>query len=110
MFVGSRQISSELHSRSLLFTNLGCWRKKLVAIKTLKDGSMDPAKFLDEAKIMKQLRHRKLVALYAVCSTQEPFYIITELMSNGCLLDYLRKDHGRLIHLPNLLDIAGQVR
>lgn len=71
---------------------------------------MDPEKFLVEADIMKQLRHRKLVALYAVCSTQQPFYIITELMSNGCLLDYLRNDRGQQLLFPTLLDIAGQVR
>lgn len=71
---------------------------------------MDPDKFLVEADIMKQLRHRKLVALYAVCSTQQPFYIITELMSNGCLLDYLRNDRGQQLLFPTLLDIAGQVR
>ena len=34
-----------------------------VAIKTLKPGTMSPAEFLDEAKTMHRLRHRKLVQL-----------------------------------------------
>ena len=39
-----------------------------VAIKTLKPGTMSPEAFLAEAKIMKMLRHEKLVSLYAVVS------------------------------------------
>lgn len=87
----------------------GLWRQRPVAIKTLKFGSMDPAKFLEEAKVMKTLQHCKLIALLAVCSRQEPFYIVTELMSNGSLLVHLRRDEGRRILLPNLIDFAAQV-
>lgn len=53
-------------------------------------GTMDTADFLREAQIMKRLRHPKLIQLYAVCTLQEPIYIITELMKNGSLLDYLQ--------------------
>ena len=31
-----------------------------------------------EAEIMKKFSHPHLVAMYAVCTEQEPFYIITE--------------------------------
>lgn len=51
---------------------------------------MDPKDFLAEAQIMKKLRHNKLIQLYAVCTLEEPIYIITELMKNGSLLDYLQ--------------------
>ena len=51
---------------------------------------MDPKDFLAEAQIMKKLRHPKLIQLYAVCTQDEPIYIITELMCNGSLLDYLQ--------------------
>ena len=48
---------------------LGLWNHSTeVAVKTLKPGSMSPSAFLEEAKIMKQLRHEKLVNLYAVVS------------------------------------------
>jgi len=80
-----------------------------VAVKTLKPGSMTPAAFLDEAKMMNQLRHRKLVMLLGVCTIDEPMYIITELMTNGALLDYLRQDEGRTVTLPIVFDMAAQV-
>lgn len=53
-----------------------------VAVKTLKPGTMAPKAFLEEAQIMKLLRHDKLVQLYAVVS-EEPIYIVTEFMCHG---------------------------
>ena len=53
-------------------------------------GTMDPKDFLTEAQIMKKLRHPKLIQLYAVCTLEEPIYIITELMRNGSLLEYIQ--------------------
>jgi len=79
-----------------------------VAVKTLKAGSMEPADFLKEAGVMKKLRHPKLIQLYAVCTDQMPFYIITELMKNGSLLDYLH-DKGRALRLPQLIDFSAQI-
>ena len=51
---------------------------------------MDPKDFLAEAQIMKKLRHPKLIQLYAVCTQDEPIYIVTELMRNGSLLEFLQ--------------------
>ncbi|MEE6528613.1 hypothetical protein FKM82_031141, partial [Ascaphus truei] len=51
-----------------------------VAVKTLKPSTMSPEAFLEEAQIMKRLRHDKLVQLYAVVS-EEPIYIVTEYMN-----------------------------
>lgn len=51
---------------------------------------MDPKDFLAEAQIMKKLRHPKLIQLYAVCTVEEPIFIITELMKNGSLLEFLQ--------------------
>lgn len=59
-------------------------------------GTMDPEDFLREAQIMKRLRHAKLIQLYAVCTLQDPIYIITELMTNGSLLDYLQSKTATL--------------
>lgn len=80
-----------------------------VAVKTLKTGSMSPTDFLQEAQVMKKLRHEKLIQLYAVCTNGEPMYIISELMKNGSLLDYLQKGEGRHLKLPSLIDISAQV-
>uniref|UniRef100_A0A4W4GK58 Tyrosine-protein kinase n=2 Tax=Electrophorus electricus TaxID=8005 RepID=A0A4W4GK58_ELEEL len=79
-----------------------------VAVKTLKPGTMSPEAFLDEAQIMKRLRHDKLVQLYAVVS-EEPIYIITEYMSQGSLLDFLKDGEGRSLKLPQLVDMAAQI-
>ena len=69
---------------------------------------MDPKDFLSEAQIMKKLRHPKLIQLYAVCTLEEPIYIITELMPNGSLLEYLQ-GKGRTCKLPQLIDMAAQI-
>ena len=61
-------------------------------------GSMDAKDFLQEAQIMKKLRHPKLIQLYAVCTVEEPIYIITELMKNGSLLDYLQSKNTVVLH------------
>ena len=69
---------------------------------------MEVAEFMQEASLMKQLRHPKLIQLYAVCTKEEPIYIITELMKHGSLLEYLRGE-GRSLKLPQLIDMAAQV-
>lgn len=87
----------------------GLWNKTTpVAIKTLKPGTMDPKDFLAEATVMKNLRHLKLVQLYAVCTLEEPIFIITELMKNGSLLEYLM-GKGRGLKLNVLIDMAAQI-
>ncbi len=87
----------------------GLWNNTTpVAIKSLKPGTMDPKDFLAEAQIMKKLKHAKLIQLYAVCTTQEPIFIITELMKNGSLLDYLQ-GKGKDLKVPQLIDMAAQI-
>ena len=88
----------------------GKWRGNTeVAVKTLREGTMSTQAFLQEAAIMKKLRHKQLVALYAVCSKEEPIYIVQEYMSKGSLLDFLRKDEGKTLEFEDLIDIAYQV-
>lgn len=87
----------------------GLWNNTTpVAVKTLKPGTMDPKDFLSEAQIMKKLRHPKLIQLYAVCTLEEPIYIITELMRNGSLLEYIQ-GKGRTLKLPQLIDMSAQI-
>jgi fyn-related kinase len=82
----------------------GIWNNTTqVAVKTLKPGSMAPTAFLQEAAILKKLRHPKLIQLYAVCTDMEPIYIITELMTHGALLDYLQGPRGRELQMPQLV-------
>uniref|UniRef100_A0A673BRA7 Tyrosine-protein kinase n=1 Tax=Sphaeramia orbicularis TaxID=375764 RepID=A0A673BRA7_9TELE len=79
-----------------------------VAIKTLKEGTMEPEAFLQEANLMKQLQHERLVRLHAVV-TREPILIVTEFMVNGCLLDFLKTDEGKKLRLNKLIDMSAQI-
>lgn len=88
----------------------GKWRNNTeVAVKTLREGTMSTQAFLEEACIMKKFRHKRLVALYAVCSKEEPIYIVQEYMNKGSLLDFLRKDEGKSLAFEDLIYIAAQV-
>jgi len=87
----------------------GIWNDTTeVAVKILKPGIVSADNFLEEAALMKQLRHPKLIQLYGVCTKEEPIYIITELMKHDSLLKYLRGD-GHLLKLPQLIDMGAQV-
>jgi len=95
----------------LLASLIATWQKTTnVAVKMLKPGAMSASAFLEEARTMHRLRHRKLVQLLGVCTRDQPMYIITELMSNGALLDYLRDDEGRTVSIAIIIDMAAQVR
>uniref|UniRef100_A0A0P4W6D7 Tyrosine-protein kinase n=1 Tax=Scylla olivacea TaxID=85551 RepID=A0A0P4W6D7_SCYOL len=88
----------------------GMWNNSNeVAIKTLRQGAMSPEAFLEEARIMKQLRHRNILVLYAVCTKEEPILIVTEYMCNGALLDLLRSEGERNLKLNDLIYVATQV-
>ena len=88
---------------------MGVWNEATeFAVKILKPGIMDTKEFFEEAVLMKKLKHPKVIRLYAVCTKEEPIYIITELMKHGSLLEYLRGD-GRSLKLPQLIDMGAQV-
>lgn len=88
----------------------GKWRNNIeVAVKTLREGTMSTQAFLQEAAIMKKFRHNRLVALYAVCSKEEPIYIVQEYMAKGSLLDFLREGDGRFLQFEDLIYIASQI-
>ena len=89
------------------------WQGKLngsteVAVKALKPGTMFAHDFLQEALVMNKLRHPQLIHLHAVCTKEDPVYIITEFMKYGNLLEYLKGD-GNTLGFPKLIDIGAQV-
>jgi len=88
----------------------GRWNGSIeVAVKMLKTGSMSKEDFLKEAMVMKKLSHPKLVQLYAICSDSDPILIVTELLRHGNLLKYLQEKSGKLLKLPELIDVSAQV-
>lgn len=69
----------------------GEFKSTPVAVKMLKsENNVDSQEFLAEAEILKQLRYSKLIQLYGVCSIDEPIYIVTELMCNRSLIEFLK--------------------
>ena len=88
----------------------GLWNKTTqVAIKTLKPGAMNPSEFLQEAAIMRKLRHENILQVYAVCTKEEPVYIVSEFMKHGSLLEYLRREGMPACSHRLLTTIAMQV-
>ncbi|OCT67253.1 tyrosine-protein kinase BTK [Xenopus laevis] len=87
----------------------GKWRGQHdVAIKMIKEGSMSEDEFIEEAKCMMKLSHQNLVQLYGVCTKQRPIFIITEFLSNGCLLNYLKELRAR-VSQGDLLSMCSDV-
>lgn len=80
-----------------------------VAVKTLREDTMKLSDFLEEAAIMKEMKHPNLVQLLGVCTREPPFYIITEFMSRGNLLDYLRNANRAEVTEVVLMYIATQI-
>uniref|UniRef100_A0A0E9X9P6 Protein kinase domain-containing protein n=1 Tax=Anguilla anguilla TaxID=7936 RepID=A0A0E9X9P6_ANGAN len=62
-----------------------------------------------ETQILKRLRHKHLISLFAICSASPPYYIITELMEKGSLLSFLRGPEGGSLDLVSLIEMAVQV-
>jgi len=65
--------------------------------------------FLAEATIMKEMKHPNLVQLLGICTREPPYYIITEFMPNGNLLDYLRLPEQQELSSTVLLYFAVQI-
>ncbi|XP_072015142.1 tyrosine-protein kinase ABL1-like [Amphiura filiformis] len=87
------------------------WKKhnKVVAVKTLREENMKVEEFLSEAGVMKSIKHPNLVQLLGVCTREPPFYIVTEFMPYGNLLEYLRENDENSVQAVTLLYMATQI-
>ncbi|OQR67293.1 ephrin type-B receptor 2-like [Tropilaelaps mercedesae] len=96
-------------SRGLLrqTTQRGEVRLVPVAVKTLKQGSSEKARndFLTEATIMGQFDHPNVIYLEGVVTRTSPVMIITELMENGSLDQYLRDNKGQF----NMIELVAML-
>eukprot|EP00045_Choanoeca_perplexa_P005807 m.48638 g.48638 ORF g.48638 m.48638 type:complete len:580 (-) comp13305_c0_seq2:60-1799(-) len=89
---------------------LGTYNKQTVAVKTIKEESMETVEFMKEAHVMKKLNHPNLVKLIGVCSQDLPMYIVQEFVPHGDLLTYLRRPSSRQeIDHVSMLYIATQI-
>lgn len=70
---------------------LGNYQAQKVAIKVMKDMQPQRTKqFLAEATVMTSLQHENLVCLKGIILDKSSLKIVTEYMSKGSLLEYLR--------------------
>ena len=92
-----------------------CWKgSTLVAVKMPKPGKTNVLHFLREATVMKKLHHPKILEFYGIslssCNSSEQLpVLITEFISRGNLLEYLRSDEGQKLSLPHLQEMSSQV-
>ncbi|EGW01659.1 Cytoplasmic tyrosine-protein kinase BMX [Cricetulus griseus] len=99
----------ELGSGQFGVVQLGKWKGQYdVAVKMIKEGAMSEDEFFQEAQTMMKLSHPKLVKFYGVCSKKYPIYIVTEYITNGCLLNYL-KSNGKGLETSQLLEMCYDV-
>ena len=81
-----------------------------VAVKIRKSQAITKLDFFQMVSLMKNLRHPKLVNLIAVCTKEEPIYVITEPMEyNSTLLKYLRSEGRSTQTLTQLIDMSAQI-
>ncbi|XP_060611443.2 tyrosine-protein kinase Fes/Fps [Anolis sagrei] len=69
-----------------------------VAVKSCRE-TLPPelrAKFLREARILKQYSHPNIVSLIGVCTQKHPIYIVMELVQGGDFLTFLRNEGAEL--------------
>ncbi|XP_017658572.1 tyrosine-protein kinase Fes/Fps isoform X2 [Nannospalax galili] len=79
-----------------------------VAVKSCRE-TLPPdlkAKFLQEARILKQYSHPNIVRLIGVCTQKQPIYIVMELVQGGDFLTFLRTEGARL-RVKTLLQMVG---
>ncbi|KAK5863959.1 hypothetical protein PBY51_000940 [Eleginops maclovinus] len=104
-------LQEELGSGYFADVYRGRWKNHInVAIKILKsDSELNHREFQREVQILKSLRHRHLISLFAICTSSAPYYIITELMEKGSLLNFLRGPEGHKQDIAALVDMGAQV-
>ncbi|XP_031979155.1 tyrosine-protein kinase Fes/Fps isoform X3 [Corvus moneduloides] len=82
-----------------------------VAVKSCRE-TLPPelkARFLQEARILKQYRHPNIVRLIGVCTQKQPIYIVMELVQGGDFLTFLRTEgpHLRVKELVKMTENAA---
>ncbi|XP_040293290.1 tyrosine-protein kinase Srms [Bufo bufo] len=88
----------------------GVWNDTVkVAIKTFKEDDLNRSDFEKEIHALKNICHRNLIQLLALCTIGEPVYIVTELMVKGNLNEYLKGPEGKRLKNADFLQMICQV-
>ncbi|XP_073463537.1 tyrosine-protein kinase Srms-like isoform X2 [Aquarana catesbeiana] len=79
------------------FTEMSFWKGKLtegrrkVLVQTISKEFLERRNVMVGIEILKKLNHKNIIELYALCTTKDPVYIVTEIMEKGDLLSFLRE-------------------
>uniref|UniRef100_A0A1Y9HF07 Tyrosine-protein kinase n=2 Tax=Anopheles funestus TaxID=62324 RepID=A0A1Y9HF07_ANOFN len=85
---------------------LGILKGEKVAVKVLKDAGRASNKFLAEAGVMTTLEHENLVKFIGLVFHDKYIYLVTEYMSKGSLVDYLRSRGRQHISRKDQINFA----
>ncbi|KAI6186812.1 Tyrosine-protein kinase [Aphelenchoides besseyi] len=98
----SNNLGTERQMGSTTFSGDGA--TTLVAVKTMREEMSREArlKFMKEARLMRKLSHRNIVRILGVAVHEQPLMIVMELCPGGSLLNYLRKNKGKLTQATKL--------
>ncbi|XP_073463540.1 protein-tyrosine kinase 6-like isoform X2 [Aquarana catesbeiana] len=80
-----------------------------VFIQTIPEDFFKSKNFMSGIEIHKMLSHRNVAKLYALCTTQDPIYVVTEFMESGDLQTFLRGKEALNLEEAELMYIAQQV-
>lgn len=78
------------------FPEMSLWKgkwtegKRKVLIQTFSKEFFERKNVTNGIEILKKLNHKNIIELYALCTTNDPVYIVTEFMEKGDLLSFLR--------------------
>ena len=70
---------------------------------------MSKAKFLNEAEVLKRIKHPNIISFLGVCSKNEPFVIVFELEERNDLLKFLKSPENENLKTKERTSICYQV-
>lgn len=85
------------------------YKGELVAVKTLKEDGPAAQALLEEASVMTSLQHINLVSLRGICISNGRLCLVTEYMSQGSLVEYLRSRGRQQITKKSLFFFSKDV-
>lgn len=102
------QLGESLGCGEFADVNLAIYQNQKVAVKTLKKQEPGSTQaLLTEASLMTSLRHPNLVSLCGICITSDSrISLVTEYMSQGSLIEYLRSRGRHKLTKRDLLNFA----
>ncbi|XP_069815973.1 tyrosine-protein kinase Srms-like [Dendropsophus ebraccatus] len=82
---------------------------RIVLIQSIDKEIFKRQEFMEGINIFKRLNHKNIITLCALCTSEDPVYIVTEYLPKGNLQSFLRGEEGPFLTDLQLMHIASQV-